>query len=385
AQQVEWALDGRDHAGGHARVARCRIELVVTEESLNDADIGPTFEQMGRKTVARRMQRHRLLDAGRVSRLVKQTIELPGRHRLSWLAAREQPALLLRHARIVTSRSHLPPLPQQIERLWRQHDVAVFAPLGLHDADDVLRAVDIANPEPDHLARAQTCAVAESEQYVNLEIPRHGQQALGLVRAHHQRDLLGFFDVIDLGGKIQSPQRHAEQEPEPGHDAVAIADARPRLSQVQLEQADLVGCSRAGRTLQKRGEPLAAADVASLRVRVELARAHVLDHALAQGADGIGTHGELSCGGLTTPRPSETGQWPAIIVLAITHRARRKAARLSGLSRQRFSALAQMRPQLMSAVPPLLEYKRTYRCIVALCNWCLRDGIAWLAPLSFSS
>src|SRR2546430_17228682 len=73
------------------------------------------------------MQGPRLLDAGRSSRLVNQTMELPGRHRLSWLAAREQPALLLRHARIVTSRSHLPPLPQQIERLWRQHDVAVFA------------------------------------------------------------------------------------------------------------------------------------------------------------------------------------------------------------------------------------------------------------------
>ncbi|MGC2223820.1 MAG: hypothetical protein WA624_16465, partial [Methylocella sp.] len=43
---------------------------------------------------------------------------------------------------------------------------------------------------------------------------------------------------------------------------------------------------------------------------------------------------------LTTPRFSENGPWPAIIVLAITHRARRKAASLSGLSRQRFSALA---------------------------------------------
>src|ERR1700738_3068266 len=234
AQQVEWALDGRDHAGGHTRVARCRVELVMTKESLNDADIGPTFEQMGRKTVAQRMQRHCLLDAGRVSRLVKQTIELPGRHRLSWLAAREQPALLLRHARIVTSRSHLPPLPQQIERLWRQHEVAVFAPLGLREQNDVRLLADITNPEPDHPPRAQTCTVAESEQYVNLEIPRHGQEALGLVRAHHQRDLLGFFDVIDLGGKIQSPQRHTEQEPEPGHDAVAIADARPRL-RVQLE------------------------------------------------------------------------------------------------------------------------------------------------------
>src|ERR1700730_8238938 len=291
AQQVEWALDGGDHASGHPRVARCCVELVVTEESLNDADIGPTFEQMGRKTVAQRMQRHRLLDAGRVSRLVKQTIELPGRHRLSWRAAREQPALLLRHARIVASRSHLPPLSQQIERLWRQHDVTVFASLGLHDADDVLRTVDIANPEPDHLARAQPCAIAESEQSTNLESPRHGQQALGLVRAHHQRDLLGFFDVKDLGGKIQSPQRHTEQEPAPGHDAGAIANPCPRLCQVQLKQTDLVGRGRVGRALQIRSEPLAAADVASLRVRVEFARAHILDHALAQRADGIGTHG----------------------------------------------------------------------------------------------
>jgi hypothetical protein len=45
-----------------------------------------------------------------------------------------------------------------------------------------------------------------------------------------------------------------------------------------------------------------------------------------------------------------------------------------------------MRPQLMSAVPPLLEHKRTCRCIVALCNWwCRGDGIVWLAPPSFSS
>jgi len=67
--------------------------------------------------------------------------------------------------------------------------MAVFAPFGLDDADDVLRAVDITNPEPDDLTRAQTCAVAESKQHMNLKAPRHGQEALGLVRAHHQRDL----------------------------------------------------------------------------------------------------------------------------------------------------------------------------------------------------
>jgi hypothetical protein len=35
--------------------------------------------------------------------------------------------------------------------------------------------------------------------------------------------------------------------------------------------------------------------------------------------------------------------------------------------------------------PALLKHKRPCRCIVALCNWCRRDGIVWLAPPSFSS
>ena len=93
-------------------------------------------------------------------------------------------------------------------------------------------AVDVAGPEPDHLSSAEAATVAKAQQHADLEATCHGQQALGLVRAHHQRDLLRLFDVIDLGGKIQAPERHAEQEPEPSHDPVAIADARSRLDQM---------------------------------------------------------------------------------------------------------------------------------------------------------
>jgi hypothetical protein len=56
-------------------------------------------------------------------------------------------------------------------------------------------------------------------------IPAPFQQTPRLVRAHHQRYLLRLTDVIDLGGQIQSPQCHAEQEPQPGHDAIADAEA----------------------------------------------------------------------------------------------------------------------------------------------------------------
>ena len=250
-----------------------------------NSDIGAVLEQVGREAVAQRVQRHALPDPGRIGRLMEQAVELAGGHRLAGPAAGKQPAFFQGRSRIVPRRARLPPLPQQIERLWRQHDVAVLAPLGLLDANDLLRAVDMLDLEPHHLAGAQPAAIAETEQHAGLEAAGDGQQAPRLILAHHQRDLLRLAEVIDLGRKIQSPQRHAEQEPQPGHDAVAVADAHARLGQVQLEAADVLKCGRVGGPLQKRREPLAAADMAPLRARTELARVHVLDHALAQRAD----------------------------------------------------------------------------------------------------
>src|SRR5713101_2385648 len=154
-QQVERAFDAGDHAGGDARVARRRVQFVVTQERLDDADIGVALEQVGREAVAQRMQRHAFLDPGRVGRLVEQAAQLAGGHRLAGLAARKQQAFLRRHARVPTRWASLPPLPQQTERLGRQHHVPILAALGLLDADDALRLVDMLDLEPDYLARAQ--------------------------------------------------------------------------------------------------------------------------------------------------------------------------------------------------------------------------------------
>src|SRR5712691_3885301 len=93
-QQVERALDAGDHAGGDTRVARRRVQFVVTQKRLDDSNIGAALEQMGREAVAQRVQRHALLDPGRVRRFMEQAVELAGRHRLLRLAARKQPAFL---------------------------------------------------------------------------------------------------------------------------------------------------------------------------------------------------------------------------------------------------------------------------------------------------
>src|SRR3979409_574709 len=92
-------------------------------------------------------------------------------------------------SRIVTRWTRLPPLAQEIERLGRQHDITILAAFRLLDANDLLRAIDVFDLQPDHLASAQAAAIAETEQNARLEATGDGPQALGLGPAHHQRDL----------------------------------------------------------------------------------------------------------------------------------------------------------------------------------------------------
>src|SRR6266581_1045162 len=303
----------------------------MTQQRLDDSNIGVALKQVGRKAMAQRMQRHALLDPGGVGRLVEQPVELPGRRRLAGSGAGKQPTLLRWHARVRTRWASLPPRPQQTEHLGRQHHVAVLAALGLLDANDILRLVDMLDLQPHHFAGAQTTAIAETEQCADLEVAGDGQQTPRLILAHHQRDLLRLADVINLGGQVQSPQRHAQQELQPGHDAVAIANAYTSLGQVQLETADVIRCGRVGRSLEKRSETFAAPDVASLRARTELTRVHVFDHALAQRADSSRTHRQLlSWMRFTTPRSSRQSDPHAIDDLSSSCRTRVRATRAAG-------------------------------------------------------
>src|SRR5512145_1299283 len=116
------------------------------------------------------------------------------------LTAGKQPTFLYRCLPVVTRWPHLPPLPQQIEHLRREHDVAVLAALRLLHANDLLRAVDMLDLEPHHLAGAQAAAVAQTEHHASLEAVGNRQQPLRFIRAYHQWNLLRCAQVIHLGG-----------------------------------------------------------------------------------------------------------------------------------------------------------------------------------------
>src|ERR1700674_912495 len=96
------------------RASACCSRAVCrpSEKCLDDSNIGPTLEQMGGKGVAKRMQRHALLDPGSIGSLVEQPVELAGGHRHAGFAPRKQPAFLKGCVCIETS-ARLP-LPQQI-------------------------------------------------------------------------------------------------------------------------------------------------------------------------------------------------------------------------------------------------------------------------------
>src|ERR1700730_9000165 len=177
-------------------------------------------------------------------------------------------------------------------------------------------------------------------------------------------------------------ERHGEKEPQRRDGGVDNRRARAVLGQVQLETTEILIGRRVRRSTEESCQFHNRADVVVLGLRREMADAHVLDHAPAKWGDAFLGHAILlSEARLLTPRSSDRTLPPRYRTL---HDDTRQPAR-GALPRERFRSLAQMRPQLMSGVPPLLEHKRPCRCIVALCNWCRRDGIVWLAPPSFSS
>src|SRR3954447_26964178 len=54
-QPVERAFDRRDHAGGDTGIASRRVQFVVTQQRLDESDIGAVLEQVGREAVAQRV------------------------------------------------------------------------------------------------------------------------------------------------------------------------------------------------------------------------------------------------------------------------------------------------------------------------------------------
>ena len=115
-EPVERAGHAADRGVGDARVKRGGVELGVTEQHLDDPDVGILFQEMSGEAVPQRMRRDPLLDPGGFGGSVDSAIELAGRQRLDRVAAGKQPAP--RHQQTAPSPVP-PPGAQQFKQLRR--------------------------------------------------------------------------------------------------------------------------------------------------------------------------------------------------------------------------------------------------------------------------
>jgi len=109
-QQVERAGDLADRLDGDTRIQRRGVELLVTEQYLDDADIGLLLEQMRGEAMPQGVHADALVDPGASCGVVYGAVELPHGEGRAVNSAGKQP---------LPRPLDQPPPSQQIEQLLR--------------------------------------------------------------------------------------------------------------------------------------------------------------------------------------------------------------------------------------------------------------------------
>src|SRR6267378_4036245 len=255
---LQRAHDLADRLGGDAGIERRGVELGVTEQHLDDADIDVLLKQMGGEAVPQGVQGDAPVDLRYLGGGVTGAIELARGHRLRRVAAREQPTLRLRR---------LPPGPQQVEQARREHDVTVLAAFALLHADDHPLAVDVGDLERDDFGGAQAGAVGHAQCRLVLE-PRRGiEQPRHFLQTEHDRQLAGLMNECRVLDDVRAPERNPEEEPQRSHGVIENRYMRAVRRQMQLKASDVLEARRVGRSPEERSEVLDGADIALLGLR----------------------------------------------------------------------------------------------------------------------
>jgi hypothetical protein len=100
------------------------------------------------------------------------------------LIAREEPPL---------GSVHSPPVAQDLQQLWRKHDIAVYASFALFDSDNHSFAIDIGDFQADSFRDAQPRRVAGGQNRAMLDIPHTTQKLQNFFRTGDNGQLLGFL------------------------------------------------------------------------------------------------------------------------------------------------------------------------------------------------
>ncbi|MNR16317.1 hypothetical protein D3C85_1329140 [compost metagenome] len=115
-----------------------------------------------------------------------------------------------------------------------------------------------------------------------LEVRGRCDQARGFVAAEHHRQLLRHMYVAHPLDQFAAIERDVEEELQAGDGGVERDRRDAPVDQVQLEASQILGSGRVGGALKEAREVTHCSNVRRLRLGAELARAHVVEQALAQ-------------------------------------------------------------------------------------------------------
>ena len=141
----------------------------------------------------------------------------------------------------VTWWSDEPPIgPQDAQQLRRQHHVPVLAALAAADRDHPASAVDILEPQADHLRGPQPYRIGRGQCGPALQARHRFQEAHHLVGAQHHRQLAGLAGMRDALGNGPLAERHAIEEPQRADDLVQRRPGDPASDKMHLESSHLL-------------------------------------------------------------------------------------------------------------------------------------------------
>jgi len=161
----------------------------VTEQLLDDADIGSRFKQVRGKTVAQRVDAGALGDAGRIAGIFEDLLHGALGDAASHGLAFKEPLRGFISAQVGLD---------EIDNFGREKSGSVLLSLRLADGDDSALEVEVRDLERSRLADTKSRRIGEREHQPVLDIQLGCNKPFDLVSAEHDRQLFLFLRAFDL-------------------------------------------------------------------------------------------------------------------------------------------------------------------------------------------
>ena len=239
-QRTEYLAQG---LGGHLGIERGGLQLFMSEQDLDGADIFSLLEQMSGERMSQRMHGDALIDVRGLRSLVHRAVQLPGAQRIHRIEAREQ----------IAAGQHLalgpcvaPPGAQSLEQDLGQQRVAILLPFAFLHAQKHPLAVNVADLQCDNFAHSKSGAIGHRQCGTMLERSGRFDQATRLFATQHHRQRTGYAQVAHLAHQLGTLERHLEEKLESRDRGVERDRRDAPIHAVQLVTAQISSVAVSG-------------------------------------------------------------------------------------------------------------------------------------------